>query len=142
MKKLTSLIISLSLLILLTGVPASTNGDLDSKGNTTLKSFSKAKKILLKQVYRDRDTTFYSQCQFTKDKKIIHSSGYVPKKKWKRAHRLEWEHIVPAHAFGLSFKEWREGHPKCKNRKGNPSRDETVPEKLETVSGLGQTRSS
>jgi deoxyribonuclease-1 len=44
----------------------------------------------------------------------------VPKKKWKRAHRLEWEHIVPAHAFGQSFKEWREGHPDCVDRKGKP----------------------
>ena len=27
-------------------------------------------------------------------------------------------HIVPAHAFGQSFKEWREEHSKCKTKKG------------------------
>jgi len=42
----------------------------------------------------------------------------VPKKDNKRANRIEWEHIVPAHAFGQSFKEWREGHPECVNSKG------------------------
>ena len=31
---------------------------------------------------------------------------------------MEWEHIVPAHAFGQRFPEWRNGHPKCKTRKG------------------------
>ncbi len=27
---------------------------------------------------------------------------------------------MPAHAFGQSFKEWREGHPECVNGKGKP----------------------
>jgi deoxyribonuclease-1 len=31
-----------------------------------------------------------------------------------------WEYIVPTHAFGQSFKEWREGHPDCVDRKGKP----------------------
>ena len=36
----------------------------------------------------------------------------------KRAQRIEWEHVVPAHAFGQSFKEWREGHPDCVTQSG------------------------
>ena len=84
-----------------------------SKGNTAIQSFSKSKKILIKQVYRGHQTTFYCESQYTQGKQVIHTNGYVPKKNSKRAHRLEWEHIVPAHAFGQSFKEWREGHPKC-----------------------------
>lgn len=27
---------------------------------------------------------------------------------------MEWEHVVPAQAFGQSFVEWRESSPKCK----------------------------
>lgn len=64
--------------------------------------------------------TFYCGCDFTPDNEISHSNGYIPKKTWKRAHRLEWEHIVPAHAFGQSFNEWREGHPECVDSKGKP----------------------
>ena len=36
----------------------------------------------------------------------------------KRARQLEWEHVVPAEAFGQSFPEWRDGHPDCVHRKG------------------------
>ena len=85
----------------------------DINGNTKYQSFNKAKKILLKEVYHDHRVTFYCGCEFTADKKVSHSNGYVPKKAWKRSHRLEWEHIVPAHAFGQSFVEWREGDPDC-----------------------------
>ncbi|GAI30817.1 unnamed protein product, partial [marine sediment metagenome] len=50
--------------------------------------------------------------------------------KWKRAHRVEWEHIVPAHAFGQSFPEWRNGHPECVNRKGKPFKDRNCTRKM------------
>jgi len=96
-KRLVSFIISLALIVIISG---STNAD--AKGNTTLQSFNKAKKILLKQIYQDHHTTFYCQCRFTKDKKILSSSKYTRKKKWERAHRLEWEHIVPALTNNLS----------------------------------------
>ncbi|MGK0366897.1 MAG: deoxyribonuclease-1, partial [Thermoproteota archaeon] len=53
-----------------------------------------------------------------KKKKVSHQEcGYSYNKYKKRSRRLEWEHIVPAHAFGQSFSEWRDGHEKCKNRK-------------------------
>ncbi len=91
-----------------------------SKGNTTIQSFSKAKKIMIRQIYRGHQTTFYCESQYTQGKHVIHKNGYMPKKNSKRAHRLEWKHIVPAHAFGQSFKEWREEHPDCVDRKGKP----------------------
>ena len=50
----------------------------------------------------------------------MHQGSYVPKKDNKRAHRVEWEHVVPAHAFGQSFPEWRDGHPECVSSKGTP----------------------
>jgi deoxyribonuclease-1 len=48
----------------------------------------------------------------------VQSCGYQPKKHAKRTRQLEWEHVVPAEAFGQSFPEWREGHPECVDRKG------------------------
>ena len=89
------------------------------RGNTTIQSFSKAKKILLNHVYLDHQVTFYCDCEFTSTKTISDTKGYIPKKKWKRASRIEWEHIVPAHAFGQSFEEWRNGDPECIDKKGN-----------------------
>jgi len=91
-----------------------------SKSNTTIQSFRKAKKILVKQVYRGHQTTFYCESQYTQGRHVIHSNGYVSKTRSKRAHRLEWAHIVPAHTFGQSFVEWREGHEACVDRKGKP----------------------
>ena len=113
MKKLTSIIISLALFFVFTGSSFSAE-----KGNTTNQSFSKAKKLLLRQVYKDHRTTFYCGCPFSAKKRILSCDNYTPKKEGKRAHRLEWEHIVPAHAFGQSFKEWRTGHPDCVTKKG------------------------
>jgi deoxyribonuclease I len=113
MKKLASIILSLSLVFLCTGpaFPA-------DRGNTTIQSFSKAKKILLRQVYKDHRTTFYCGCPFNAKKQILPCDDYTPKRDNKRAHRLEWEHIVPAHAFGQSFPEWRNGHPNCVRNNG------------------------
>ena len=50
----------------------------------------------------------------------VPSENYTPKRSNKRSKRIEWEHIVPAHAFGQSFKEWRDGDPDCVNKKGKP----------------------
>ncbi len=113
MKKLTSLLVGLILAVSLNGY--SFAGD---RGNTTNDSFNKAKKILLREVYRDHRVTFYCGCPFNSEKQILSCDNYMPKKEGKRAHRLEWEHVVPAHAFGQSFPEWRNGHPECVSKKG------------------------
>lgn len=115
MKKLNFFLAAITLFCLL-----STSVHATLKGNALIQSFNKAKKILLKHVYDNHRITFYCGCEYSMSKKITKSHGYVPKKKGKRAKRIEWEHIVPAHAFGWSFKEWREGHPDCVNRKGGP----------------------
>lgn len=88
------------------------------RGNSSIDSFSKAKRLLLREVYKDFHKTFYCGSSFDQTKKVLHDAGYVPKKSWKRAHRLEWEHVVPAHAFGQSFSEWRNGHEQCVTSKG------------------------
>ena len=85
--------------------------------NTQITSFSKSKKLLLK-VYQDNPFTLYCSCKFKGKKPNLSSCGYIPKKDKNRANRIEWEHVVPAHAFGKSFSEWRNGHPKCVSNKG------------------------
>jgi deoxyribonuclease-1 len=113
MKGIPSFIAILIFIWLITG-----NVSAGGKGNTTIQSFKKAKKILLNQIYNDHRITFYCGCPFTDDKKIIPSDRYKPKKPTKRSKRIEWEHIVPASDFGRSFKEWRKGHPECVTKKG------------------------
>ena len=81
MKKLTSCIIALTLIFLF-AIPGY-SGD---NGNTTIQSFSKAKKILLRQVYQSHKTTFYCNCPFNSKKKILPSDNYTLKKNGKRAH--------------------------------------------------------
>lgn len=101
-------------------------------GNTTNDSFSKAKKRLLNQVYYDHRETFYCGCPFRMDKKVIFQADkFSPAVKHrKRADRIEFEHVVPAHAFGQSFKEWREGHPDCVDRKGKPFKGRNCAQKV------------
>ena len=85
--------------------------------NTQITSFSKSKKLLLK-LYKVHPVTLYCGCSFKGKKPNLSSCGYIPKKDKKRANRIEWEHVVPAHSFGKSFSEWRDGHPKCFKKNG------------------------
>ena len=85
--------------------------------NAQITSFSKSKKLLLK-LYKDNPVTLYFGCYYKGKKPKLSSCGYIPKKNKKRANRIEWEHVVPAHAFGQSFSEWRDGHPKCVKKNG------------------------
>ena len=82
-------------------------------------SFSESKK-LLKEIYKDHQTTFYCGCKYNpldKDNMIDRNScGYVPRneltkkgKENERANRIEWEHIMPAENFGRHLPCWREG---------------------------------
>lgn len=71
-------------------------------------TFTKAKKIM-GRIYSDHRETFYCRCQYNKKMKVNFSScGYVPRKNHRRASRVEWEHIVPAAAFGNSRACWRQ----------------------------------
>jgi len=79
--------------------------------------FSRTKK-LLPQVYSGHQITFYCGCGYSGKSPDLDSCGYVPRKNRKRASRIEWEHIVPAQAFGQSFREWRVGDPACVNSRG------------------------
>ena len=84
--------------------------------NTKIQSFNKAKKHLA-SVYAGYETTFYCGCKYSKKQVDYKGCAYVPTHpKNQRANRIEWEHVVPAHHFGQSFPEWRNGHPACKSK--------------------------
>jgi deoxyribonuclease-1 len=93
-----------------------------TEGNSKITSFSTAKTQLKKlYVSAGRFTTFYCGSTFDEDFNLDHSrSGFQFRKNETRANRVEWEHIVPAEAFGQSFAEWRDGHPDCVDSKGQP----------------------
>jgi len=79
-------------------------------------NFTQSKK-LAQQIYGDHRVTFYCGCQYDKHGKInLDSCGYQHKDNYRRAKRLEWEHIMPAHHFGQHRLCWRE--PICRKQNG------------------------
>jgi deoxyribonuclease-1 len=102
-------------------------------GNTTNDSFNKAKKTLERVIYKEQEhrIDIYCGCKYDEKKEVdFNSCGYTPQKDNNRAHRIEWEHVVPAEAFGQSFKEWREGHPDCVDSRGRSFRGRKCAEKV------------
>ncbi len=89
-------------------------------GNHEIKSFSSAKKILA-TIQEKHPKTLYCNCNYNGKRIDPKSCGYqVQGENEKQALRLEWEHVVPAEAFGQAFKEWREGDPSCVTKTGKP----------------------
>ena len=89
-------------------------------GNTRIESFSKAKKIMQRSIFvkaEDRKT-LYCGASFDLKKNVTLPKGFTSSKYKKRQKKWEAEHIVSAHSFGHVFSEWRDGHPKCVDRKG------------------------
>lgn len=99
-------------------------------GNTTIDSFNEAKQLLERKVYFDHRVTLYCEAQFDRKKNIQLPPGFVTKKHEKRAHRVEWEHVVPAENFGRSFVEWREGDRACVNAGGKSFKGRKCAEKV------------
>ena len=104
-------------------------GTIQASGNTKTKSFSKAKKLMKNKIYNTKDLqiAFYSQCTYQSKKmknnkyKLVvnkESCDYKPRKsKNKRSNYIEWEHIVPAHAFGHDLQCWNSGNDTCYSKK-------------------------
>ena len=87
-------------------------------------SFSKSKRILAKEIYKDHQVSFYCGCDYSlkekssdsKKKRLTpdwSSCGYKPRKQPKRASRIEWEHVMPAHHFGKHLQCWKDGGRKA-----------------------------
>ncbi|SEQ14199.1 deoxyribonuclease-1 [Amphritea atlantica] len=81
-------------------------------------SFSKSKRLLA-GVYQVNPVSFYCGCDYRSEgKKLVPEwgrCGFQPRKNGNRAARIEWEHIVPAWAFGHQLQCWQNGGRKaCK----------------------------
>jgi len=91
-------------------------------GNHWVESFSEAKRIAA-PLYTH---TFYCGCPLTREGRRLSFDpapcGYVPRRDNERAHRVEWEHVVPAARLGEMFSEHRLGHPGCVRTNGQPYR--------------------
>lgn len=107
-----------------------TNLALAYDGNGTNQSFSKAKKMLERQVYQDHRETIYCGASFNTKKKISPPQGFTTSKHIKRAKRVEWEHIVPAENFGRAYSEWRDGNTLCVDSKGKSFKGRKCAEKV------------
>jgi deoxyribonuclease-1 len=83
-----------------------------------------------REVFAGHEHTFYCDCAYSGSTVDLASCGYQPKKTRERAERLEWDHVVPAEAFGQSFVEWREGSPECVDRKGKPFKGRNCARKM------------
>ncbi|CAC9538038.1 hypothetical protein, partial [uncultured Gammaproteobacteria bacterium] len=57
-------------------------------------SFYKAKKLLYKEIYKNRNKTFYCGCSYAGKVVNLESCNYKVRKDTKRAKRVEVEHIV------------------------------------------------
>jgi deoxyribonuclease-1 len=101
-------------------------------GNTTNRSFNKAKKALMSSVYASAEDrqTIYCNASFDEKKYVIAPEGFTSKTHVKRSKKIEFEHIVPAQNFGQVFKEWREGDSECVNSKGKAFKGRRCAEKM------------
>jgi len=95
--------------------------------NERVPTVAKAKKIAAK-IHLSHPVTIYCPCRYTGKFVDLTSCGYRVRHNAQRAARLEWEHVVPAEAFGQSFNEWRNGAKACL-RKGKPFRGRKCAEK-------------
>jgi deoxyribonuclease-1 len=100
------------------------SGPVGSTGNHGIRVFDEAKREL-GRIYgaAGQHLDLYCGCTFAVEpghgmRVDLAGCGYVPARDAARAERIEWEHAVPAAAFGHTFSEWREGHPKCVDSKG------------------------
>lgn len=90
---------------------------LADSGNQKILKFQDAKKLALK-IHSAHPVTIYCPCSYSGKIVDLKSCNYKVYKNAARASRLEWEHVVPAEAFGQSFKEWREGAENCRKKNG------------------------
>ena len=98
-------------------------------GNTEIESFTKAKRLLEREVYFDHRVTLYCGAAFDARKNVTLPDGFTTPKHAKRARRVEWEHVVPAENFGRAFVEWREGDDVCVDNKGKAFKGRKCAEK-------------
>ncbi len=123
----TSLLRRLAVVALLTLLPITPG--LSDELPHTIRNFSEAKRLAA-EVYVDHPQTFYCGCGFNDKKQVDATScGYSARKNSKRGQRIEWEHVVPAHALGHTRQCWRE--PICTTAKGKSYKGRRCCEKVD-----------
>ncbi|QBS08992.1 endonuclease [Legionella israelensis] len=91
-------------------------------------NFPQAKKIAA-QIFNDKRETLYCGCKYNAKKQVDLAGCHMQKASIiKRAHRMEWEHMMPAEHFGRHFKCWRE--PIC-SKHGKPYKGRPCCEKVD-----------
>lgn len=118
------------ILFLLIGTGIGYSNDGNFKSPHRIKDFKEAKRILKKEnIYADNQVSFYCGCNYdykkvvTKKNKlttraVVDTSSCGFKSKNNKVAYIEWEHVVPAHAFGNAFSCWRNGDKKCVKKNG------------------------
>lgn len=83
------------------------------KAQSPATNFREAKKIL-KEIYNDRMIDFYCGCKYSYEQfqgfqrtVLDPQCGIQARRDSERAFRIEWEHVVPASAFGATRPCWR-----------------------------------
>lgn len=99
-------------------------------GNSSNGSFSKAKRILDKEIYHDHRVTIYCEAEYDAKGNVRPPEGFETRVYHARAKKIEWEHVVAAENFGRNFVEWEEGHPQCVDSKGKAFKGRTCAEKI------------
>jgi deoxyribonuclease-1 len=98
--------------------------------NQTYSSFNKVKRALHEQVYFDNRVSFYCGANYDAKKNVSALPGFVSESYQKRAKKIEWEHVVAISWIGNTFSEWRQGHPDCKNKNGEPFKGRSCASKV------------
>ncbi len=87
---------------------------LSSCGFASPQTFPQAKKIA-GEIFANHQETLYCHCQYNAKKQVnLDGCGMSSANPIKRAHRIEWEHMMAAEHFGHHFKCWRE--PLCEKK--------------------------
>ncbi len=95
--------------------------------NASPNTFPQAKKIA-GEIFANHKETLYCHCQYDVKKQVnLDSCGMSSANHIKRAHRIEWEHMMPAHQFGQHLECWRK--PLCE-RNGKPYKGRACCEKI------------
>jgi len=105
---------SIFVLLLLTSLVSFAKKSHSSRSQ--IDSFGDSKKFLSKHLDLFENKTIYCSCKVNGKNVDLASCGYKVQSDPRRASRLEWEHVVPAEAFGNSFAEWRSGSSSCVKR--------------------------
>lgn len=100
------------------------SGAVGAGGNHGIRAFDEAKKEL-GRIYAaaGQRSDLYCGCSFVVEpgrgmRVDLRACGYVAARDHVRAEHIEWEHAVPASAFGQTFAEWRDGDPRCVDGRG------------------------